>query len=84
MCRSECQNHLEDQEGNERISHTEMREMGSISGKIMELTEDYVQWSVLTSMVLKVWILLSKSSEVGCQSTVLTSLAAAFRALGPL
>jgi len=24
-----CHNHLEDQEGNKRISHTEMREMGS-------------------------------------------------------
>lgn len=56
-----CHNHLDDREGNERISHTEMREMGSNIGKIMELTEEYVQWSVLTSMMLKVWVLLSKS-----------------------
>jgi len=39
-----CHNHLEDQEGNERISHKEMREMGSNSAKIMELVEDYGQW----------------------------------------
>lgn len=56
-----CHNHLEDQEGNERKGHTVMREMGSNFGKIMELTQDYVQWSVLTSMMLKVWVLLSKS-----------------------
>jgi len=56
-----CHNHLEDREGNETISHTEMREMGSNIGKIMELAEEYVQWSVLTSMMLKVWVLLSKS-----------------------
>jgi len=34
---------------------------GSNSGKITELAEEYVQWSVLTSVMLKVWVLLSKS-----------------------
>lgn len=62
-----CHTHLECQEGNERISHTEMREMGSNIGKIMGLTEEYVQWSVLTSMMLKVWVLLS---EIGSQLSV--------------